>query len=220
MRADAERNRQTLVVAARRSFVEDGLDVALEAVARRSGLGIATLYRHFPERHALVSAVAVDVMARTIDELQVAVAEEPDAFAALRRYMHRALDVGVASIMPLIADDTRGDAEVMARRDETAALQRGLVDRAKREGSLRADVDFADIGLVVTRFSRPIGFGFDADLEWTFAHRHLDVFIDGLNAERAATRLAGPALSLEQLRAMKDREMAETPGGEGMAGAR
>jgi AcrR family transcriptional regulator len=204
MRADAQRNRLTLVDAARRAFVEDGPDAALEAVARRCGLGIGTLYRHFPERESLVRAVAVDVMTRTMHELETAEAEEADAFSALRRYMHRAVDVGVGSIMPLIADDTSGDREVMALRDETGSRQHRLLERAKRERDLRDDVDFADIGIAVTRFSRPVGAGFDPELEWSIAHRHLDVFIDGMRAERAATRLAGPALSLEELRAMRD----------------
>jgi AcrR family transcriptional regulator len=204
MRADAQRNRLTLVEAARRAFVEDGPDTALEAVARRCRLGIGTLYRHFPDRASLVRAVAVDVMTCTRHELEVAEAEEPDGFAALRRYMHRALDVGVGSVMPLIADHTSGDHEVMALRDETAARQRRLLERAKREGTLREDVDFADIGLAVTRFSRPIGFGFDPEMEWTFAHRHLDVLIDGLRADCARAQLAGPTLSLDQLRAMRD----------------
>jgi AcrR family transcriptional regulator len=203
MRPDAQRNRVTMVDAARRAFVQDGPDAALEGVARRCGLGIGTLYRHFPDRASLVRAVAVDVMTRTLQELEVAEAEERDAFAALRRYMHRALDVGVGSVMPLIAYDTSGDREVMALRDETGSRQRQLLERAKREGALRDDVDFADIGLAVTRFSRPIGFGFDPEMEWMFARRHLDVFIDGLRVEHAATQLAGPALSLEHLRAMR-----------------
>jgi AcrR family transcriptional regulator len=61
MRADAQRSRQALLSAAGELFVSAGLDAPLEAVARRAGVGIA-LYRHFPDRLALVTAVAVDVM--------------------------------------------------------------------------------------------------------------------------------------------------------------
>ena len=93
MRADAQRSRRLLLDAACVLFVEAGIEVALEAVARRAGVGIATLYRHFPDRLALVEAVAIDVMARTEDEARAALADEPDGFAALRRYMHRAFDV-------------------------------------------------------------------------------------------------------------------------------
>ena len=143
-------------------------------------------------------------MRRTTDELEAAEAEEPEAFA-LRRYMRRAVDGGVGSIMALIADDTTGDREVMALRDENRAQQRRLLERAKREGSLRDDVDFADLGLAITRFSRPIGSIFDPELESRFAHRQLDVFIDWLRAECATTPLGEPALSLEQLRAMRPR---------------
>jgi AcrR family transcriptional regulator len=66
-------------------FVEVGTEAPLELIARRAGVGIATLYRHFPHRGALVRAVAVDAMSRTLAEARGALAEERDGFAALRR---------------------------------------------------------------------------------------------------------------------------------------
>ncbi len=65
MRADAQKSRRLLLDAACALLIEVGPDASLEAIARRAGVGIATLYRHFPQRSALVTAVAVDVMART-----------------------------------------------------------------------------------------------------------------------------------------------------------
>ena len=204
MRADAQRSRRLLLDAACVLFVDAGIEVALEAVARRAGVGIATLYRHFPDRLALVEAVAIDVMARTGDEARAALADEPDGFAALRRYMHRALDVCAPAIMPLLDDEVRGAPEVKALLDSTAAAQGELIASAQRQGSLRAGVTFADIGLALARFSRPIGHAFDPALEATVAHRHLDVFVDGLR-HGVGPPLPGLALTLRDLRAMQER---------------
>jgi AcrR family transcriptional regulator len=183
-------------------FIEFGVQASLEAVARRAGVGIATLYRHFPHRRALVAAVAADVMARTGDEARAALADETDAFAALRRYMHRALDVGAPAFMSQLDDDVRNDPEVRSLLDSTAAAQQQLVSAADEQGSLRAGVEFADVGLALTRFSRPIGGGFDPELEEGFAHRHLDVFIDGLQDHGHGRPLTGPVPTLPELRRM------------------
>jgi AcrR family transcriptional regulator len=201
MRADAQRNRRRLLDAACREFVEVGTEAPLEVIARRAGVGIATLYRHFPDRGALVRAVAVDVMSRTLVEARAALADERGGFAALRRYMHRAVDVGAPAIMPLLDDETRNDPEVRALLDATAGAQSELIAVAGREGSLRAGVQFSDVGLVLARFSRPLGHGFDPELESSVAHHHLDVFIDGLH-ERSGPALEGPALTLGRLRRM------------------
>lgn len=202
MRADAQRNRRLLLDAACRQFIEVGLEAPLEVIARRAGVGIATLYRHFPDRGALVRAVALDVMSRTLAEARGALADESDGFAALRRYMHRALDVGAPAIMPLLDDETRDHPDVRALLDSTAGAQSKLIAVASREGSLRPGVQFSDVGLVLARFSRPIGHNFDPELESSVAHRHLDVFIDGLH-ERGGPALEGPTLTLRRLRRMQ-----------------
>jgi AcrR family transcriptional regulator len=204
MRADAERSRRSLLDAACALFVEVDITAPLEAIARRAGVGIATLYRHFPTRVALVTAVAVDVMARTGAEARAALAEEPDGFAALRRYMHRALDVAAPAIMPQLDEEVRSAPEVRSLLNSTAAAQGELIARAERQGSLRAGVTFADIGLALARFSRPLGRGFDPALEAGVAHRHLDVFIDGLRDD-GGPPLPGPELTLGNLRAMQKR---------------
>jgi AcrR family transcriptional regulator len=203
MRADAQRNRQLLVTAAHEAFIATGPHAPLEDVARRAGVGIGTLYRHFPERTLLLRAVAIDVTRRVAAEAAAAIAEEPDAFAALRRYMHRALEVGIGAVMSLIADELDSDAETMSWRDELARAQRQLLERAWREKTLRTDIDFADIGLAIVRFSRPIGPRLEPDLDMEFAHRHLDVFIDGLGVTDGDS-LPGRRLTLEDMRALNE----------------
>lgn len=179
MRADAQRNRRRLLDAGCRVLLRDGVDAPLETIAREANVGIATLYRHFPRRFDLLRAVAVDVMTRTHTEVRSAL-EDPDAFAALRRYMHRTLDLRAPALMPLFDENVRNDPAVKALLDATAAAQAALIEQATGQGSIRAGTQFADVGLVLARFSRPIGKEFDPELDRVFAHRHLDVFIDGL----------------------------------------
>ncbi len=210
MRADAQRNRRSLLDAACALFVESGIQVSLAAVARRAGVSIATLYRNFPHRRALVTAVAADVMARTRVEARAALAEETDAFVALRRYMHRTLDVGAPALMPLLDEEVRSYPEIKVLLDSTAAAQRRLLRAAEQQGSLRAGVQFADVGLVLARFSRPIRGGFDPELEEDMAHRHLDIFIDGLR-DHGQPPLEGRAPTLRQLRAMRRRSRSAKP---------
>jgi len=202
MRADAQRNRRLLLDAACRAFIEVGMEAPLDLIARRAGVGIATLYRHFPNRDALVTAVAVDVMSRTLAEARASLVDERDGFAALRRYMHHALDVGAPAIMPRLDEEVRNQPDVKALLDATAAAQSELIAVASSEGSLRAGVQFGDVGLALARFSRPIGHDFDPELESGIAHRHLEVFIDGLR-ERGEPSLTGPALTLRRLRRMQ-----------------
>src|SRR5207244_6832248 len=99
LRADARRNREQLLAAARDVFVEQGADAPLDEIARRAGVGIATLYRRFPDRAALLRAVALDVLARAAHEAGTAEAEEGDPFGALARYMHSELGLGISDGM-------------------------------------------------------------------------------------------------------------------------
>jgi AcrR family transcriptional regulator len=79
MREDARRNRERLLVAARDAFVEHGAGAPLDDIARRAGVGIATLYRRFPDRPALQRQVALDLLDRSAREAAAALAAEPDA---------------------------------------------------------------------------------------------------------------------------------------------
>jgi AcrR family transcriptional regulator len=209
LRADALRNRERLLAAARDLFVEQGPDAPLEEVARRAGVGIATLYRRFPDRGALMREVALDVLTRVTREARAALAEEPDAFRALGRYLHRALDLRIAAVMPVLADrlTIEGDEELRRARDELAGLYGAMVGEAQRRGLLRADVGFGDIGLLVIRLARPVPGLLPRPMDDTLAHRHLDLLLDGLRASSRAgaeAPLPGRALTLEDLRNQTD----------------
>jgi AcrR family transcriptional regulator len=214
LRADARRNRDQLLQAARDVFVEHGPSAPLEEVARRAGVGIATLYRRFPDRQALQRAVALDVLARVAQEADHALAEEPDAFRALARYMHRALHLRVGAVMPVLMSELSLTDEALLRaRDVAAVPVQAMIAAAQAAGTLRPDVDFGDIGLLIARLCQPLPAPFPRTVADALAHRHLALLLDGLRGapDRPAATLSGPALTLGDLQALAPAENGPPP---------
>ncbi|MEU8028805.1 helix-turn-helix domain-containing protein [Streptomyces sp. NPDC049099] len=199
-RADALRNRERIVTAAREMFVEHGPDVPLDEIARRAGVGNATVYRNFPDREALVREVVCSVMDRTAEAAEVALAETGDAFAALERFVHAAADERISALCPMISgafDQHHPDLE--ASRERVEELVKEVMVRAEAAGQLRPDVGVGDLLLAVAQLSRPPA-GTDCPRGDRFVHRHLQLFLDGLRAP-ARSALPGTAVTLKELRA-------------------
>jgi len=202
MRADARRNRERLLAAARDVFVDQGPDAPLDAISAAAQVGIGTLYRRFPDRRALVRAVALDALGLAAEEARLALTEEPDAFQALARYLHRALDLRISAVMPALLDHIPSDDEEIASiRTHSWGLFQQLVDRAHAAGTLRRDATFADIGFLLVRLARPLPGPIPRDLDNRLAHRHLELLLDGLRTDRAepAAPLPEPALTVSDL---------------------
>jgi AcrR family transcriptional regulator len=200
MRTDALRNRERLLDAARDVFVEQGVDAPLGDIAQRADVGIATLYRHFPDRVVLVRAVALHVLARVAAEARAALAEESDSFRALARYLHRSLDLRIAAVMPVLNGqvDLAHDDELRQARDDLAPQFEAIVRAARRSGQLRTDVGAGDIGLMVIRLARPLPGPFSREFDDVAAHRQLDIMLDGLRSAGVAG--AAPAWSIDDVR--------------------
>ncbi|MPY63285.1 TetR/AcrR family transcriptional regulator [Streptomyces spongiae] len=198
-RADALRNRERIVTAAREMFVEDGPEVPLDEIARRAGVGNATVYRNFPDRQALVREVVCSVMDRTARAAESALAETGDAFEALSRFVHVSAEERTSALCPMISagfDKNHPDLEAMRERVEQ--LTEMLMERARAAGQLRPDVGVGDLMVAVAQLSRPpAGAGcLSAD---RFVHRHLQLFLDGLRAP-ARSELPGAPVTMEDLR--------------------
>lgn len=155
-RADALRNRERIVAAAREMFTESGPEVPLDEIARRAGVGNATVYRNFPDRDALVREVVCSVMDRTVRAAEQALSETGDAFEALERFAHTAADERISALCPMISstfDQCHPDLEEARRRAENLVAQ--LMDRARAAGQLRDDVEYGDLMVGVAQLSRP-----------------------------------------------------------------
>lgn len=217
MRADALRNRERILAAARACFVEYGAMVPLETIAARAGVGIGTVYRRFPDRQALMRAVAHDVLTSVVRELRAAATEEPGAFAALVRYMTRALELRVAAVMSLLAACIPlDDDDLMALRQQATELIETMIAAAQVEGTLRPDIAFGDISLLLIRLGRPIPGAFPREVQDALALRHLHLLIDGLWAGpgRFGDDLPGPAMTVAALRGQSSAPEGPTSGPE------
>lgn len=180
IRADAVRNREQILRAAVDLLVDVGPTVALETVAKRAGVGIATLYRHFPDRTVLLRQVAVDMLEQSTKVAKTALAEEPDAFTALAAYIHAAIDLRMGVLMPMLAERVAGDDQLFAARQNSKRSLEELVKAAHDEGSLRPDVGPGDISLLVIRVARPLPIPITTEANNRLSHRHAEVILDGL----------------------------------------
>ncbi|MFB6435688.1 TetR/AcrR family transcriptional regulator [Streptomyces sp. NPDC056411] len=208
LRADAQRNRDRIVAAARETMVESGPEVPLDEIARRAGVGNATLYRHFPDRPELIHHVTLSVMSRTADLAERALAEESDAFRALRRFAHDAVEERIGALCSLLSDSVdRDHPALLAARERLEAAVEAVMSAARDSGRLRTDVAVGDLMVALTQLTRPLpgwrspgaeSGGGCADFD-RFVHRHLELLLDGLQAP-ARSELPGSAVTLEDLR--------------------
>jgi AcrR family transcriptional regulator len=146
MRSDATANSQHLLAVARETFAADGLDVPVREIARRAGLGVATVYRHFPTRSDLLAAVLAERVEACTQDVRDALADD-DPWRALagtvRRFAERqASDHGLNAA--LLGTHEAGRAFADERREHSKALDE-LVTRALRAGVLRQDVTVEDV---------------------------------------------------------------------------
>ncbi|HEY1323418.1 MAG TPA: helix-turn-helix domain-containing protein, partial [Streptosporangiaceae bacterium] len=174
----AQRNREKLMSAALTLLAEAGPDVPLEAVARQAGVGIGTLYRHFPTREALVEAAYRSELLRLCAAADELVAEEPGD-VALRTWMDRFVDYmttkrGMAdALRAVIASGLNPYAE---SRDRLLAAIGTLLQAGIEAGTVRSDVEAADVLASLTGVS--LAAGEPAKREQ--AGRMLDLLMDGL----------------------------------------
>lgn len=200
LRADASRNRERIIDAAREAFVEWGPDVPLDEIARRAGVGNATVYRNFADRRELIVEVTLESMRRITSLAEAALTDDAEPFEALRRFVHRGADERIGALCPLLADGFDATApEVAATRDRLDTSLENLMARARADGTLRDDVGVGDLMVALAQLTRPLpglacGVGFD-----TFVHRHLELFVDGL-MNPARSTLSGSAATFEALR--------------------
>ena len=201
-RADALRNRAQLLNAARDVFVELGPDAPLDEVARRARVGIATLYRRFPDRAALQRAVALDVLARAAEIARRAEVEASDPVAALRRCMHAALDLRISAVMPaLLGHISFEDDEMSEARRQAVEPMLRIIAAGQATGRLRSDIAFGDIGTLLVRLSTPLPGPIPPDVDFSLSHRHVDLLLAALRTTPGATpaELPGPELTLADL---------------------
>ena len=178
-RVDARRNRERIVKAARRCMAREGLDAGMEDIARDAGVGVGTVYRHFPTKDELVEALATERFERLRDRALEAL-DQDDPLEAFENFIRKCAR---------IQTDDRALSEVLTSRPETmgrAADRVGMLEltervlgRAQKAGVVRKDAEPRDIPMIMCAlagtFRNPHA---DAD-------RYIGIVLDGLRAPGA-----------------------------------
>ena len=180
LRADAERNRVALLAAAREVFSEQGLDASLDEIARRAGVGNATLYRRFPTRQDLIAAVFADRKATQVDLADKAL-QEPDPWTGFVGYVTAMCELqstnrGLGELLVTISFD--GDERLTQLRATSQRRAWEVIKRAQDAGALRADFTLTDLVLVLMANAGVIQRAPDPRA-W---RRQLSLVLDGLAA--------------------------------------
>ena len=198
LRADARRNHTRILEAARAAFSEHGFETHVAAIAERAGVGVGTLYRHFPTKEALLEALILDRLESLSDELAATQAEERDAWSAFERFFLFAarLQVRDRSLMQFITGAGTSAALLEAKRADLYEQTRGLVEDAQRQGMMRADVEPGDLPLLLGGIVQVLsGLTTRAD---EVGARCAAIILDGLRAPGSAP-LPGRALDASEI---------------------
>jgi AcrR family transcriptional regulator len=180
LRADARRNRERILESARIVFAQAGPDAQIDDVARHAGVGVGTVYRHFPTKEALVAELVRQKFRLFADRARDALAKDGEPFALIEALMRRnaataANDAGIQYALASAGEQAWTQAQ--AEQDELIALTAELIERARRAGTIRPDVEATDIGMLMCGLCSTMGAR--PDFDW---RRHLDLMIDALRA--------------------------------------
>lgn len=195
LRRDAERNRERILHAARELFVEQGLGVGVDEIARRAGVGMGTLYRRFPNKDALVEETLAKAVGRVRELAETALAAEPPG-RALRAFLTTAL-TDEASHWAFVSRRLWTGPTRTAVFEQVVPLIGLMFDDAQEHGLVRWDAVLADL-IVLLRSLRVV-------LELTAApagpmpRRYVDLMLDALRPSVDNTPLDDPPVSLRQL---------------------
>jgi AcrR family transcriptional regulator len=183
MRADARRNRERILAAARELFASSRPEVQIDDVARRAGVGVGTVYRHFPDKEALMGELVRERFKLFNERMRQALeddeAEPFEALAASMRDNAAAVAGDAATRFAMLSGGERVFEHVGEERDEFLRLARRLVLRARRAGELRPDFQATDIPMVMCGVCATIDKS-AAGWDW---RRQLGLVLDGMRVQ-------------------------------------
>jgi AcrR family transcriptional regulator len=202
LRRDAEQNRQRILRAGAEVFTTRGLQATLDDVARHAGVGVGTVYRRFPDKESLVEALFEE----RLEELAAIAGQalaEPDSWAGLTGFLEQACELlsSDRGLRQILMFATHGRDRVQAGRSRMQPLITALVERAQRDGNLRADLRPTDMLFFEFMLSSAASYAGQVSPEiW---RRYLTLLTDALRPVRdSTTPLPVPALIPDELAAV------------------
>jgi AcrR family transcriptional regulator len=184
LRADARRNRERILEAAAEVFGEQGADAQMDDVARRAGVGVGTVYRHFPNKDVLMGELVTQKF-RTFTELAREALGEKDAWAGFSQLLHNTAGHMAENLALQDALRTSGaafDYAEPARREMNDVIDQ-LVKRAQRQGAMRKDFKSEELGMLMGGLCASMSGPLAAECDW---RRHLEILLDGLHTGASA----------------------------------
>ncbi len=180
LRADARRNRERILESARAVFAEYGADAQIDDVARKAGVGVGTVYRHFPTKEALLVELLREKFRLFSARARDALEQDGEPFAVIEDLVRRNAETAANDAAVQHALAGAGEhiwMQAQAEQQELVALTEDLIASARRAGTIRQDVDANDIAMLMCGLCSTMGAkpGFD----W---RRHLELVIDVLRA--------------------------------------
>jgi AcrR family transcriptional regulator len=190
-RADARRNRERVLAAARRQFATHGLEAQVDDIAREADVGVGTVYRHFATKEALLQALAADRFSRLAEWAREA-HQASDGWEGFRDFLRRSAELGANDrLLSEAMAEQQAFQWAQAEKDELMDATAALVERAQATGQLRRDVDAQDIAMLMCGLGRATGPGsFDHAMGW---ERYLEIILAGLRAPGAEPLPPAPA---------------------------
>lgn len=181
LRADARRNRERILQAAKEVFGEQGADAQMDDVARRAGVGVGTVYRHFPNKDVLMGELVTEKF-RTMTEQARAALEQDDAWEAFSGLLCWSAEEMArnGALREALRDASAAYEYAEPARLELQDVTDKLVKRAQRQGALRKDFRAEELGMLIGGVCASMGAPQAAGLDW---RRHLGILLDGLRVQ-------------------------------------
>ncbi len=183
LRADARRNREKVLVAARAVFSEHGRDAQMDDVARRAGVGVGTVYRHFPTKEALIEALMVAAFEAIAAQAEAAL-EIEDPWEAFTSVLWRGAEIMAAdrALSEVFASIPGAMEAAMPTVEGLTETMTHVIRRAQEAGVLRDDMIVDDIPMVMCGIGSATKKQHRCEGAW---RRHLTIVLDGLRASGA-----------------------------------
>jgi AcrR family transcriptional regulator len=179
LRSDAAANRERILAAATIAVRRDGERVPMAKIADEAGVGIGTLYRHYPTRPALLAALTLRSFQLVLKHARVVALSDEPAPAALEQFFERTIAARNELILPLHGGPVIHDEKIVALRTEIRSLLEQVLARGRRDRTIRPDATPSDIIIAGAMLAQPLPHTADWD---QLARRQATIFVAGLAA--------------------------------------